>query len=125
MKAIMMTVFAIGMAGCLAMEPPSTAADDPSAATSAPEAQSQLTGEPDGAASAPITPAAQDCVFIDFCNQPGSNGTVCIVRNTAACQAQCSPSILSAIVSECQADARAVCGAIVQPARIFCSRSQE
>lgn len=48
------------------------------------------------------------CVHIQWCNEPGPVGTVCIWD---ACS-------LAAAVSECTADARAVCGGITQPAEI-------
>jgi hypothetical protein len=138
MKIIMMTVFAMGMAGCLAAEPgPAGAADQPATA-GAPEAQlpqddvdramqHEITSDDLARASAePGVAAAQDCAFIDWCDQPNSaNGTVCIVRSTSACQAQCVNGISSAIINECIGDGKAVCGTIIQKAQIFCSRSQE
>ena len=48
------------------------------------------------------------CTHIQWCNEPGSVGTVCIWDS-------CS---FSAAVSECTRDARAVCGGITQPAEI-------
>lgn len=48
------------------------------------------------------------CVHIQWCNEPGPVGTVCIWDS-------CS---LAAAVRECTADANAVCGGIVQPAEI-------
>jgi hypothetical protein len=48
------------------------------------------------------------CVHIQWCNEPGPVGTVCIWD---ACS-------LAAAVRECTADANAVCGGITQPAHI-------
>lgn len=110
MKAIMTMVFACVMAGCMAEQP--TPADDPAPATSDP-AVSQATDELSG----PVETAAANCVFIQWCDQPNSsNGTVCVVRNTAACQAHC---IDSTIIKECNDDAAAVCGGTVPNRQIF------
>jgi hypothetical protein len=113
MKTIMMMVFACAVTGCMAEE--LTQADDPAPATSDPavsEASDQL-ATPAGA----IDAAAANCVFIQWCDQPNStNGTVCVVRNTAACQAHC---IDSTIIKECNDDAAAVCGGTVPNRRIL------
>jgi hypothetical protein len=61
--------------------------------------------------------AAQNCVYIDWCNEPGSWGTVC--RVYASCLSQCSTN-LGALLSECTADANYVCGGITQPAVVRC-----
>jgi hypothetical protein len=48
------------------------------------------------------------CVHIQWCNEPGPVGTVCIWDG-------CS---LAAAIRECTADANAVCGGITQPAHV-------
>ena len=119
MKTILAAVFACGIIACMA-EPAPTKSDpsaDPSVqASPASEDSSALesTGQDDLGAST----NAQDCVFIQFCNAPGADGTICVVRNTTACQNQCQGSVGSAIIAECNADANFVCGGITSPARI-------
>ncbi len=54
--------------------------------------------------------AMKNCVYIDWCNEPGARGTVC--RAKAGCAS------LSALVKECNSDAKAVCGRVVAPAHI-------
>jgi len=103
MKTILAAVFACGIIACMAE--PQEPADNPAQESTA---QDEL-----GAST-----NAQDCVFIQFCNAPGADGTVCQVRNTAACQSQCNGSVGSAIIAECNADANFVCGGITAPARI-------
>jgi hypothetical protein len=123
MKTIMMMVFACAMTGCMAQE--LTPADDPAPATSGPATSDPVTSDPatSEASDQLATPAgaidaaAANCVSIQWCDQPNStNGTVCVVRNTAACQAHC---IDSTIINECNADAAAVCGGTVANRRIF------
>jgi len=113
MKTMMMLVFACAMTACMAQEP--TPADDPVSSTSEPatsEASDQL-ATPAG----DIEALAADCVFIQWCVQPNSsNGTVCVVRSSAAWQAHC---IDQTILDECNRDAAAVCGGTVPNRRIF------
>ena len=101
------------MTACMAQEP--TPADDPVSSTSEPatsEASDQL-ATPAG----DIEALAADCVFIQWCDQPNSsNGTVCVVRSSAAWQAHC---IDQTILDECNRDAAAVCGGTVPNRRIF------
>lgn len=93
--------------------------------TSRPATNAIAGDELGGAPNDPDVAAAQNCVFIQWCNQPGANGTVCIVRNTAACQSQCVNGISSAVFDECEADYNAVCGGFVSPVRVFCSANHE
>lgn len=51
--------------------------------------------------------AARDCVYVNWCNEPGPRGTVCVLRKG------CSRN--NATINECIEDARAVCGRIIQP----------
>jgi hypothetical protein len=137
MKAITMALFVCGLAACMAEEPPPAPANPPSdpAQPAVGELDDTLTSRPatnaitgdelGGAPNDPEVAAAQDCVFIQWCNQPGPNGTVCIVRNTAACQSQCSGGIAPAIFDECERDYNFVCGGFVRPVRIFCSTNHE
>jgi hypothetical protein len=62
-----------------------------------------------------VSGLAQNCVYIQWCNQPNSSwGTVCVLRNTAACRALCNGG--DALEAECESDARAVCGGVTLPA---------
>lgn len=119
MKAILAAVFAVGMIACMAEPAPTKS--DPSADPSVQETQDPADSSAQESTSQDELGAstnAQDCVFIQFCNAPGADGTICEVRNTTACQNQCQGSVGSAIIAECNADARAVCGGITAPARI-------
>lgn len=51
--------------------------------------------------------AAADCVYVQWCNEPGPNGTICRLR--PGCQ------ITQATINECIADTYAVCGSPVHP----------
>jgi hypothetical protein len=99
--------------------------------TIAPESSSALSTSPDDGqpgespdvqAGDPVT-IQQDCVFIQWCNQPsnvGPWGSVCQVRRTSTCLALCNTAAgRAAIANECTGDANAVCGGITQPAIIF------
>jgi hypothetical protein len=58
--------------------------------------------------------AAVDCVFIQWCNEPGSFGTICQIRSSC-CNVNFDEN------AECIKDALAVCGEIIQPAKIRAS----
>jgi len=76
----------------------------PDEATQSPEG---TLGEPaDGA-----TDKAVNCVYVQWCNEPGPSGTICRLR--AGC------SYNDATVQECIRDTYAVCGAPVQPWYLF------
>ena len=51
--------------------------------------------------------ALQNCVYIDYCNEPGYWGTVCRAKRGCASDA--------ATRAECDADVRAVCGKATAP----------
>jgi hypothetical protein len=58
-----------------------------------------------------ISAVTADCVYVQWCNEPGPAGTICRLRpgcfyNTAT-------------VNECIGDTRAVCGAPVHPWYLF------
>jgi len=139
MKAITTALFVCGLAACMAEEPPPAPTSSPADPTAQPadgQFDDTLTSRPatnaitddvlGGAPNDPDVAAAQNCVFIQWCDQPSSpNGTVCIVRNTAACQSQCVNGIKEPIFSECVDDYNAVCGGFVRPVRIFCSTNHE
>jgi hypothetical protein len=139
MKAITTALFVCGLAACMAEAPPPAPTAEPAdptaqpadglvddALTSRPATSAVTEDELAGAPSDPDLAAAQNCVFIQWCDQPSSpSGTVCIVRNTAACQSQCVNGISTAIFNECEGDYNAVCGGFVRPVRIFCSTSHE
>ena len=127
MKAFMVALFAIGLVACTTQDP------GPKDLTSTPDDPAEVTPLPEDTdlaalwnVSTPADPSeavgaeadATNCVYIDWCNEPGANGTVCRVR--ATCRSQGTPSVSSAVISECSADARFACGTIIQPARIFC-----
>lgn len=54
---------------------------------------------------------AKDCVYIQWCNEPGPNGTICRLR--AGCKYN------TATVNECTRDTYNVCGHPVQPWYLF------
>lgn len=63
---------------------------------------------PDDAADKDSVDKLQNCVYINYCDEPNSpRGTICRAKTGCAS--------LSAIVAECDADVRAVCGSAVQP----------
>lgn len=51
--------------------------------------------------------AVTDCVYVQWCNAPGPNGTICRLRS--GCVAN------TTTVNECIADTNAVCGGPVSP----------
>lgn len=51
--------------------------------------------------------AAGDCVYVQWCNAPGPNGSICRLRSGCVYNA--------ATVNECIADTNAVCGGPVYP----------
>jgi hypothetical protein len=127
MKAIAMAILACSLTACLAedLAPPTTdpaPLDRQSDTLANPAAQASLAGDVQtGAVETPDATASQNCVFIQWCDQPNSsNGTVCIVRSSSTCQSQCVNGLSSAVIAECNSDAKAVCGGIVPQARIFC-----
>lgn len=131
MKAIAMAIFACGLIGCVADDPASSARTDPATdqATIDDElpldmpdrpAQSSLSADDLGSAPNTTDVAAVNCVFIDWCNEPGANGTICVIR------AGCHPNgciVTPAITQECVDDYHAVCsktGNPIQPALYRC-----
>lgn len=54
---------------------------------------------------------ARDCVYVQWCNEPGPNGTICRLRSGCTDNEETR--------RECIADTRAVCGAPVLPWYIF------
>ncbi len=52
-----------------------------------------------------------DCVYVQWCNEPGPNGTICRLRS--GCQ------VTQTTVNECIADTNAVCGSPVYPWYIY------
>jgi hypothetical protein len=121
MKAIIVAVLACGVIGCTAEEPDAT---EP-VHWQTPEPGARAAQSIANADNLDVAPAAhglalaQNCVFIQWCDQPNStNGTVCLVR--PECRNQCVSNVSVAVQNECTADALAVCGRIAQEARIFC-----
>jgi hypothetical protein len=131
MKAIAMTIFACGLIGCMADDPAPTAKTDPATDqvtldNELPQdmpadrpAQSSLTADDLGNVPNTVDVAAVNCVFIDWCNEPGGNGTICVIRSG------CHPNgciVTSAITQECVDDYHAVCGKgnPIQPALYRC-----
>jgi hypothetical protein len=54
---------------------------------------------------------AQDCVFIQFCDEPPAGGTWKVVGKVRrACVSQCTPSRIGPLLTEFVGDAKAVCG---------------
>src|SRR6185503_20067368 len=89
MKAIAMAIFACGLIGCMADDPASTARTEPATDQVTPDdelpldmpadraAQSSLSADDLGNAPNTLDVAAANCVFIQWCNEPGANGTIC------------------------------------------------
>jgi hypothetical protein len=136
MKKLIVTLFTCGVAACAvddrSADPGATSSVETSAAAIAVDVPWQVriapTGQPGEQLPAPeifdpvdsgATPRAQNCVFIQWCDRPppgsGGDGTICKVR--PSCFNQC---FNSAIVAECDADVRAVCGSAVLPKIIEC-----
>jgi len=124
----LMTLLACCVVGCAVPPSEDTASaelsnDDPSAG---PQVSWQAGAGRADDALAPVGGGAetnaQNCVFIEFCNAPGGEGTVCRVRSS--CLNQCfnfprGPSGLAKVLEdECTGDANFVCGGITQPAII-------
>ncbi|HEY0991209.1 MAG TPA: hypothetical protein VGD80_29350 [Kofleriaceae bacterium] len=83
-------------------------------------AQSSLSADDLGNAPNTLDVEAVNCVFIQWCDEPGGNGTVCVIRSG------CHPNgciVTPAITQECVDDFHAVCsknGNPVQPAIYRC-----
>jgi hypothetical protein len=66
------------------------------------------------ATGADPTPAAGNgCSIVEWCDQPGANGTVC---RQVACD-------LPSAQQECSREATQICGSVVQPFIIICKNS--
>jgi hypothetical protein len=131
MKAIAMAmaILACGLIGCMADDPASTARTDPATDQVTPvdelpidmpadrAAQSSLSADDLGNAPNTLDVAAVNCVFIQWCDEPGGNGTICVIRSGCGCV------VTQAIRDECVADFHAVCsknGNPIQPALYRC-----
>lgn len=116
MRTLMMTVFAVCIAGC-AMEPAteSSSTDQLQSASTGDWhriTQPIVTGDQQAigetADAAPIEDAVDpraNCSIVQFCNAPGADGTRCLQRG-------CS---LGAALAECSDEAPRVCGTPVCP----------
>jgi hypothetical protein len=114
MKAIMGISLLCGMVACLGQPP----APEESSGTSVDSNTSVATAENTLTANdvslsdheaSDVTAAAQDCVFIQWCDEPPAGGTWKVVGKVRpACFNQC---FNDAIINEFMRDARAVCGA--------------
>lgn len=71
------------------------------------EASEQLVGDVVAGEKPGEVGTEADCVYIQWCNAPGADGTVCRLRSGC--------SLNNATLNECVADAYAVCGAPVDP----------
>ncbi|WP_437569991.1 hypothetical protein [Sorangium sp. So ce542] len=70
---------------------------------------------PDGtpgedAGKAGVTARARDCVYVEWCNEPGRRGTICRARPECGCSG----------VIECNDEVRDICGGFVDPAYFLC-----
>jgi hypothetical protein len=52
-----------------------------------------------------------DCVYVQWCNEPGPSGTICRLRSGCTYN--------TTTVNECIADTKAVCGTPIQPWYLF------
>ena len=79
------------------------------------KAPDEATQSPEGtlgeAADGATDKAAANCVYVQWCNEPGPSGTICRLR--AGCYYN------DATVQECIRDTYAVCGAPVTPWYLF------
>jgi hypothetical protein len=78
------------------------------------KAPDEATQSPDGTPGESADGAsdkAANCVYVQWCNEPGASGTICRLR--AGC------AYNDATVNECIKDTYAVCGAPVQPWYLF------
>jgi hypothetical protein len=79
-------------------------------ATAPDEATQSPDGTP-GESADGATDKAANCVYVQWCNEPGPSGTICRLR--AGCYYN------TATVNECIRDTNYVCGAPVQPWYLF------
>ncbi len=77
----------------------------PDEATQSPE------GTPGEAVDGTTDKAAADCVYVQWCNEPGPGGTICRLRGGC--------SYNSTTVAECTRDTYNVCGAPTYPWYLF------
>jgi len=80
-------------------------ANAPDEATQSPD------GTPGESASGETDKGAANCVYVQWCNEPGASGTICRLRSGCVYN--------NATVNECISDTYAVCGAPVQPWYLF------
>jgi len=77
-------------------------------------------GQDDSAPSEAVETAAQNCVYIQYCDDPDPNWrTIGRTRNTGTCIAQCNRGD-QAIFDEFHADAKVVCGGTRSPWLLAC-----
>jgi hypothetical protein len=75
------------------------------------EAMQSPDGTPGEAVDGTTDKAAADCVYIQWCNEPGPGGTICRLRGGCAYN--------NTTVAECTRDTYNVCGSPVQPWYLF------
>lgn len=107
-------ILAVSMFACIdepASDHESTALlpePQPSNAANTPSDSAEVTSE-----VPPTSTAGNGCSIVEWCNEPGSNGTVC---RQVACD-------LATARQECSREAVQICGTVVQPFIIVCKNA--
>ena len=114
MKAIMVAIFAC-VAACAIDEeqvspPPADVPAEPSALQSQSPLDDRSTLETTTEDNLESSTASVNCVFVRYCDAPGSTGTVCVIRTGCGC-----PIVTQALNDECMADLQSLGCSVHQP----------